>query len=80
MFARIAAVLALVAAVGAIAARPSGSAGPERVYVVQPYETLWSIAAAHYAGDVREGVWKIERRNGIRDALIRPGQRLYIPR
>ena len=79
MFARIAPVLALVAAVVAIAARPSGSAGPEEVYVVKPYDTLWSIAVAQYAGDPREGIWKIERRNEIRDALIRPGQRLVLP-
>ncbi len=76
MFAKIAAVLALVAVAVAIAARPSGSAGREQVYVVRPYDTLWSIAAG---GDPREGIWKIERRNGIDDALIRPGQRLVLP-
>jgi hypothetical protein len=80
MFARLLVVALLVAVVVAIAAHRSDSAGKELVYVVKQYDTLWGIAASHYAGDPREGVWRIEERNGLRDALIRPGQRLYIPR
>ncbi len=47
---------------------------------MKPYDTLWSIAAAHYRGDPREGIWKLQRRNSLDGALIRPGQVLYIPR
>ena len=79
MFARTIAVCLLVALAVALAARPSGGAGREHVYVVKQYDTLWSIAAAHYAGDPREAVWKVERRNHVHDALIRPGQRLVLP-
>ena len=79
MFARTIAVGLLLALVVALAARPSGGAGKEHVYVVKRYDTLWSIATASYAGDPREAVWKIERRNHIRNALIRPGQRLVLP-
>jgi len=79
MFARALAVLLLLAVAVALAARPSGGAGREQVYVVRSYDTLWSIAARHYAGDPREAISRIERRNHIRDALIRPGQRLVLP-
>jgi len=79
MFARALALLVLLALVVALAAQPSGSSGREQVYVVEPYDTLWSIAVSHYAGDPREGVWKIRDRNALRDALIRPGQRLVLP-
>jgi LysM repeat protein len=46
---------------------------------VRPGETLWSIAVASYAGDPREGVWKLQRRNGLASATIVPGQRLVLP-
>jgi hypothetical protein len=57
----------------------SESAGHPQTYTVRPHDTLWSIAAANYAGDLREGVWKLRERNGIAGGLIRPGQRLVIP-
>ena len=62
-----------------LAARTSQSAGPERFYRVKPGDTLWSIAEHHYAGDPREGVWKLERRNRLAGALLQPGQRLVLP-
>jgi nucleoid-associated protein YgaU len=79
VFARILAVLLLAAVAVALAAHPSGGAGRERAYLVERYDTLWSIAASHYAGDTREAIWKIERRNHLGSALIRPGQRLVLP-
>lgn len=79
MFPRTLALLLFLAVVVALAARPSGGAGREQVYVVKPYDTLWSIAASHYAGDPRDAVWEIERRNHVSDALIHPGQRLVLP-
>jgi LysM repeat protein len=70
----------LLAAIGvAMVARVSRGAGPERTYVVQPTDTLWTIAAHSYAGDVREGVWKLQQRNHLASATIRPGQRLVLP-
>jgi LysM repeat protein len=46
---------------------------------VQPYDTLWTIAASHYSGDVREAIWEIQRANHLAGATIRPGQRLVLP-
>lgn len=79
MFAKL--ILALVVATVAVAivARASSGHGPERTYVVKPADTLWSIAASKYGGDPREGVWKIQERNQLEDALIRPGDRLVLP-
>ena len=80
MFGRIVALLALGAVAIAVVARPSGSAGRERVLVVRPHDTLWAIAAAYYDGDPREGVWKLQERNRLGGTVIRPGQRLSVPR
>ena len=79
MFARVLIALALVALVGAVAARQSSGAGHPQVYIVRSGDTLWSIGSAQYAGDPREGVWKIERRNHLPGATIRPGERLVLP-
>jgi nucleoid-associated protein YgaU len=79
MFVRIIIMVTLAAFLWAVLARPSGASGPERSYRVQPGDTLWSIATARYAGDPREAVWKIERRNHLRDATITPGVRLVLP-
>jgi LysM repeat protein len=46
---------------------------------VRTGETLWSIADASYAGDPREGVWKLQQRNGLSGSTIVPGQRLALP-
>ena len=79
MFVRVTICIALLAVAVALAARPSGSAGPEQVYRVRPYDTLWSIASGHYSGDPRAAIWKIEQRNGLPGAAIRAGQRLVLP-
>ena len=79
MFARVLAVLLLAALVAAVIARQSSGGGRETSYVVKRTDTLWSIAASHYPGDPREGVWKLERRNHLRSDLIGAGQRLVIP-
>jgi LysM repeat protein len=60
-------------------ARPTGGAGPETRYVVQPADTLWSIAASHYAGDPREAVWTLRQRNRLRSTTLVPGQTLALP-
>lgn len=71
------AVLALVA--WAVVARASHGAGPELRYTVKPGDTLWSIAVDHYAGDPRDAIYRIDRRNHLRDSVIVPGQRLVLP-
>lgn len=82
MFARPLQLLA-VAAVLALAllisnARAAGG-GPELRYVVEPGDTLWSIAAERYGGDPREGVWRLKERNGIAGAALTPGMVLVVP-
>jgi LysM repeat protein len=79
MFVRLAIVLALAALAVGLAARPSGGAGKPANYVVQPTDTLWSIAAKHYAGDPREGIWELQRRNHLAGTTLVPGQRLVLP-
>ena len=78
MFGRLLIVVAVSVFLWATLARSSDASGPERRYVVQRYDTLWSIAANGYA-DPREGVWEIRRRNGLAGATIVPGQVLVLP-
>jgi len=79
MFVRLAVLSLLIALVVGLAARPSGSASPPASYVVKPTDTLWSIAAKHYAGDPREGIWKLQQRNRLHGTTLLPGQRLVLP-
>jgi LysM repeat protein len=60
-------------------ARTSNGAGHETRHRVKAGETLWEIAAASYAGDPREAIWRIERRNGLNGADIRAGTVLLLP-
>jgi nucleoid-associated protein YgaU len=48
-------------------------------YVVQPGDTLWSIAR-EYRGrrDIRDVVWELREVNGI-TPMIHPGQVLWVP-
>lgn len=80
MFVRLAAVALIALVAWAVWAGSSESAGRERAYVVRPGDTLWAIAASNYAGDPRAAVWAISERNGLRGTLLRPGQRLVLPR
>lgn len=78
MFGKLLILVVLAALAVGLAARSSHGAGPERTYVVKPTDTLWSIAERTYAGDVREGVWKLEQRNHLAGATLTPGQVLVI--
>jgi LysM repeat protein len=78
MFGRILMLAAVGILVWAVFARSSDASGPERSYVVRPYDTLWSIASAGYA-DPRQGVWEIKQRNDLSGATIVPGQVLVLP-
>jgi nucleoid-associated protein YgaU len=70
-------VLALIA--WAVVARASHGAGAEMRYTVKRGDTLWGIAARHYAGDPRDAVYRIGRRNHLAGSLLVPGQRLVLP-
>jgi nucleoid-associated protein YgaU len=78
MFGRILILAAAGIFLWAAFAHSSDASGPERHYVVQPHDTLWSIASSGY-GDPRQGVWEIKERNGLRGATIVPGQVLVLP-
>ena len=80
MFARIALIVVVATFLGwSVATRSVESAGKAQVYVVQPGDTLWSIASARYAGDTREGVWELQQRNHLLGTTISPGQKLVLP-
>ena len=78
MFGRLLILVALSVFLWAAFARSSDASGPERRYVVQPHDTLWSIASPGYS-DPREGIWEIKQRNGLEGATIVPGQVLVLP-
>jgi len=79
MFAKIVVIIALLVVAVAWGARRSDGAGDKQVYEVKLGDTLWSIAAAHYGGDVREGVWELQNRNHITGTIVRPGEKLVLP-
>ena len=79
MFVRLSVLLLAISLVVGVVARPSGGAGKPTRYVVKPTDTLWSIAAAHYAGDPRQGIWELQQRNQLHDTTLVPGQRLVLP-
>jgi nucleoid-associated protein YgaU len=46
---------------------------------VRPGDTLWSIAARHYGGDPRRGVWRLQTTNDLNGSALVPGQVLRVP-
>jgi nucleoid-associated protein YgaU len=81
MFVRFLVVVLLATVALSVVVHSSSGSGRTGTYVVRPADTLWTIAASHYGGDPREGVWKLQRANGLGGtAVIRPGQRLVLPR
>jgi nucleoid-associated protein YgaU len=78
VFGRVVIIVLVGLVLWAVFARSSDASGPEGRYVVQPHDTLWSIAARRYA-DPRDGVWEIRERNGLEGTLIVPGQVLVVP-
>jgi nucleoid-associated protein YgaU len=79
MFARLAIVLLLGVLLWAMFARDTGASGAAERYRVRPGDSLWSIAERRYAGDPREGVWRLEHANGLAGATIVPGEMLLLP-
>ena len=75
-------VLGLVVLAGWLAARVAFGGGPEdhQTVVVQPGDSLWSIASARYPGaDPRERVDAIEQLNHLGGPTIVPGETLELP-
>jgi LysM repeat protein len=62
-----------------VLARASEGAGAGSAYRVQAGDTLWAIAVRHYDGDPRQGVWAIQRENGLTGPEVMPGQVLILP-
>ena len=79
MFVRILIVAAVGLLLWSVAAAGSEGAGSGQAYTVRRHDTLWSIAAAHYAGDPREGVWRLQEANNLHGTMILPGQKLRLP-
>ena len=79
LLAAVAAVL-LISVGFALGAHGSADRGYATV-VVEPGDTLWSIASVHYPGDdVRVRVQDIEAANGLQGPIIEVGQSLKLPR
>ena len=78
---RAALALGAVVALGiGLAAAVHGDTRPAATIVVQPGDTLWSIALEHYPGDdVRARVQDIEQANGLHGPRIEVGQSLKLP-
>ncbi len=79
MFGKILLISALALIAWAVVARASHGAGSEARYTVKPGDTLWAIAAKNYAGDPRDAIYRINRRNHLAGSLLVPGQRLLLP-
>lgn len=79
MFARILLLVGAAVLAWSAVARSTQAHGPREVITVRANDSLWSIARTHYAGDVREAIWRIERANHLPGADVRAGQRLVLP-
>jgi LysM repeat protein len=80
MFVRILVIACVATFLGwSLLTRASDGAGRAQVYVVRPGDTLWSLAASHYGGDPRAGVWRLQQRNHLAGTTITPGERLVLP-
>jgi nucleoid-associated protein YgaU len=79
MFVRVLIIVGMAVLAWSAMARSSNAHGAKQVVTVRAYQTLWSIAQQHYAGDVRDAVWQIEKANHLRSADVRVGQTLVLP-
>jgi LysM repeat protein len=72
--------LALSVSVGLAVVAHGGTAAQDSTVVVQPGDTLWSIAAQRYpSDDVRARVDEIEQVNGLHSPSIEAGEILHLP-
>jgi nucleoid-associated protein YgaU len=63
----------------AVAQADNGGATAVRFVVVEPGDSLWSIASEHVGGDIREAVVRIGELNGLASGTIQAGARLLLP-
>src|ERR1700682_4145777 len=72
--------LALAVSLGFAVVAHGGTAAVETTVVVQPGDTLWSIASERYpTDDVRARIQDIERVNGLHGPLIEGAGTLRVP-
>ena len=76
---RIGVIVGIAVVAWSVMARSSQAHGNRQVVTVRPYQTLWTIAASHYGGDVRDAIWRIEQANHLSGADIAVGQKLVLP-
>jgi LysM domain len=74
MFGKVFMIAALALIVWAFVARASQGAGPAVHYTVKPGDTL-----SRYAGDPRDAIYRIDRKNHLHGSVIVPGQTLLLP-
>ena len=80
MFVRVLLVTFLVTLLAwSVLTRGSDGAATGQPYRVRVGDTLWSIAARHYRGDPRQGVWRLQRENRLDGPALAPGQTIVIP-
>lgn len=73
-------VVAAVAALGLAVVAHGVTAPTDTTVVVQPGDTLWSIATEHYPGDdPRARIDEIEQLNGLHGPAIEAGETLHLP-
>ena len=73
-------VAVIVASIGLALVAHGGTAPAYTEMVVQPGDTLWSIASERYpSDDVRVRVEDIERLNGLQGPVIQVGETLRLP-
>jgi LysM repeat protein len=72
--------VATIAVVLSPAARGADPTGPVPTVVVQPGDTLWSVAAKHRPSrDPYAMIREIRRLNGMSDNIVHAGQELALP-
>ena len=73
-------VLALSVSLALAVVAHGGTTAQDATVVVQPGDSLWSIAAQRYpSDDVRARVDDIERANGLQSPVIESGEILRLP-
>ena len=73
------AILSLVLVIGLRTAPESQGGQEPQAYIVQPGDSLWSIAEAISGGDPRETLGGIKELNHLQGSTIQAGQTLLLP-
>lgn len=73
------AILSLVLVIGLRAAPDSQGGQEPQAYIVQPGDSLWSIAELTSTGDPRDTVGRIKELNHLASSTIQAGQTLQLP-